>query len=165
MFSPSHVVLGALVLMATACSDTITDFVSRSATIRIVNDTDTPLSLTIAGVLDSANTRLAFGQASTCVFVNLSDTTVPPVAVTNAATGASITFTPTLTVGANVTVVAFDAAVGDVQFARLSNRFVPDTSNAGLRFFNGASSAGALFMNAVASRSPHPSSSEQRAAS
>ncbi|MGH7615799.1 MAG: hypothetical protein ACREPM_01075 [Gemmatimonadaceae bacterium] len=71
---------------------------------------------------------------------------MPAVTVTNAVTRASITFTPTLSVGANLTVAAFGDTVGDVQFAPLSNRFARDTSNVGVRFFNGASSAGALFI-------------------
>jgi len=146
MFRPSHVVVCALALTATACNDTVGNFVSSSATIRLVNDTDTPLALAVAGVVDSANTRLVFGEASACVFVNLPATTVPAVTVTNAVTGASITFTPTLTVGANLSVVAFGRAQGDVQFAALDNRFVPATNDAGLRFFNGAPSVGPLFM-------------------
>ena len=146
MFRPPHVVVGALALMATACNDSNSNFVpAATATIRLVNDTDTPLSLIVRGIPDSANTRITFGQASNCVIVDLASTTVPAVTVTNAVTGASINFTPALTVGASLTVVAFGDTLG-VQFATLSNRFVPATNDAGLRFFNGAPSAGSLFM-------------------
>ena len=145
MFRPSHVVVGALVLIAAACSDS--DNVVHTlnaATVRLVNDTDTPLSLAVVNVLDSANARLVFGQASACVFVDLSN--VPALTITNGATGVSIAFTPILSAGDNVMVVAFGTTVGNVQFASLNNRFVPAANSAGLRFFNGVASTGPLVM-------------------
>jgi hypothetical protein len=150
MFRPSHFVVGALVLMAAACSDS--DNVVHTlnaATVRLVNDTDTPLSLINAGILDSASAGIVFGQASACVLVDLSFS--PTLTITNLA-GATIAFTPTLSAGDNVTVVAFAAtvgnvaAVGNVQFATLNNRFVPAPNSAGLRFFNGQSNTGPLVM-------------------
>jgi hypothetical protein len=145
MFRPSHIVT-ALALLATACNDNVSNVVSSSAAIRLVNDSNTPLSLTAAGILDSANTRIAFGAASRCLFVDVTNTTAPPITVTNTVTGASITMTPTLISGANVTVVAFGDTAGAVQLATLNNHFVPAPDDAGLRFFNGAPRVGALFM-------------------
>ncbi len=150
MFRPSHVVVGALVLTAAACSDS--DNVVHTlnaATVRLVNDTDTPLSLVNAGIIDPVNTALVFGQASACVLVDLTNT--PTLTITNVA-GATIAFTPILSAGDNVTVVAFAAtvgnvaAVGSVHFATLNNRFVPASNGAGLRFFNGVSTTGPLVM-------------------
>jgi hypothetical protein len=146
MFRPSHVVVGALALIAGACSesDNIVHTLN-SATVRLVNDTDTPLTLTVVNTVDSANARIPFGQSSACVFVDLSN--VPALTITNGATGASIAFTPILSAGDNVTVVAFaTTALGNVQFAALNNRFVPAANGAGLRFFNGVSSTGPLLM-------------------
>jgi hypothetical protein len=146
MFRASHVV-GALLLMTVSCNGTVTNVVDNLAAVRLINDTDTPLSIASGGVLNSANARLVFSQSSTCLFVDPSATTVPLIAITNGATGASIAFTPTLTAGANLMVVAFAAAtLGDVQLAVLTNRFVPTIDDAGLRFFNGAPSAGSLIM-------------------
>jgi hypothetical protein len=144
MFRPFHVVVGALVLTAAACSDS--DNVVHTlnaATVRLVNDTDTPLSLINAGILDSASAGLVFGQASACVLVDLTNS--PTLTITNLA-GATIAFTPTLSAGDNVTIVAFGIPGGTVQFATLSNRFVPATSSAGLRFFNGEATSGPLLM-------------------
>ena len=149
MFRPSHVVVGTLVLMAAACSDS--DNVVHTlnaATVRLVNDTDTPLSLVNAGIIDPVNSALVFGQASACVLVDLTNT--PTITITNVA-GATIAFTPILSAGDNVTVVAFAATVGNVatgtvQFATLNNRFVPALNGAGLRFFNGVSTTGPLVM-------------------
>jgi hypothetical protein len=149
MFRPSHVVVGALALMA-ACSDS--DNVVHtlnSATVRLVNDTDTPLSLVNGGILDSVSVGLVFGQASACVFVDLNNTL--RLTITDGA-GATIGFTPILSPGDNVTVVAFAptvgnvATMGNVQVATLNNRFGPAVNSAGLRFFNGVSSTGPLVM-------------------
>src|SRR5262249_19447151 len=87
-----------------------------------------------------------FGQASTCLLVNLSNTAVQAITVSIAGSGASVLTTPALPAGANVTLVAFGATAGDVQFALLSNRFIPALNGAGLRFFNGGSSAGPVAM-------------------
>jgi hypothetical protein len=144
MFRPFHVVVGALVLTAAACSDS--DNVVHTlnaATVRLVNDTDTPLSLINAGILDSASAGLVFGQASACVLVDLTNS--PTLTITNLA-GATIAFTPTLSAGDNVTIVAFGIPGGTVQFATLSNRFVPALNSAGLRFFNGEATTGPLVM-------------------
>jgi len=144
MFRSFHVVVGALVLTAAACSDS--DNVVHTlnaATVRLVNDTDTPLSLINAGILDSASAGLVFGQASACVLVDLTNS--PTLTVTNLA-GATIAFTPTLSAGDNVTIVAFGIPGGTVQFATLNNRFVPATNSAGLRFFNGQATNGPLVM-------------------
>jgi hypothetical protein len=144
MFRPFHVVVGALVLTAAACSDS--DNVVHTlnaATVRLVNDTDTPLSLINAGILDSASAGLVFGQASACVLVDLTNS--PTLTITNLA-GATIAFTPSLAAGDNVTIVAFGIPGGTVQFATLNNRFVPATNSAGLRFFNGEATTGPLVM-------------------
>ena len=145
MFRPSRGVVGALVLLAAACSDN-DNFVHtlNSATVRLVNDTDTPLSLTVLNVLDSANARLVFGQSSACVFLDLNNS--PVLTITNGATGATVPFTPILSAGDNVTIVAFGATPGTVQLASLNNRFVPAANTAGLRFFNGVSSTSPLLM-------------------
>jgi hypothetical protein len=145
MFRPSHVVVGAMLLMAAACSDTTGNFVSNLATVRLVNDTDTPLSIANGGILDTANTKIVYGQSSGCLFVDISGSG-QPLTLTNSATGASIVFTPTLSAGDNVMVIAYADALGHVQLTRVSNRFVPNIDEAGLRFFNGVASVGALTM-------------------
>jgi len=146
MFRPSQVVAALLALTAAACSDTTSNFVFNSAAVRLVNDTDVPLSISVRGRLDTLNRRLVFGQSSTCLFVDLSNTTTPPVSLMNAVTGASITFTPTLSPGDNVMVVAFGPTKGAVQLVAINNRFVPTLNDAGLRFFNGVPEAGSLLM-------------------
>jgi hypothetical protein len=45
-----------------------------------------------------------------------------------------------------VIVVAFADRVGNLRFATLNDRFLPATNDAGLSFFNGVSSTGALLM-------------------
>jgi hypothetical protein len=147
MFRPSHVVIGALALIAAACSDD-NNFVqvASTAAVRLVNDTDTPISITTATAPESAKTTLNFGQASVCVLFQPSINTAPQLTVKNGVTGASITVIPVLNPGDNLTVVAFGGASGNIQFATLDNRFVPATNGAGLRFFNGVSSASQLIM-------------------
>jgi hypothetical protein len=141
-----HVVVGALLLMTAACSDTTTNVVNNFASVRLVNATDTPLSIAIGAVPDSANTRIVFGESSGCLLVDMSATTTPTLILTNDATGASSPFRPTLTPGAHVMVVAFGDTVGVVHLAPLSNSFAPATNGAGLRFFNGATTIGPLTM-------------------
>jgi hypothetical protein len=146
MFRPSHAVVGALALMAAACNDSTSNFVSNLATIRLANDTDTPISITVRGTLDTLNRRLTYGSLSTCLFVDLSTTTVPVVSVMNAVTGATIVFTPVLTPGENALVVAWGDTLGAVALTALDNRFVPVANEAGLRFFNGVPRDGSLSM-------------------
>jgi hypothetical protein len=144
LFRPSRFAVGALLAMTAECHDATSNVVGSIAIVQLVNDTDTPLSITNAGVVDSANMRLVFGQSSTCLSVNLS--TTPAITLTNAVTGASITFTPPLPTGANLMVVAVIDTLGSVRLAALNNFFVPATNAAGLRFFNGVPQAGALVM-------------------
>ncbi len=147
MFRPSHVVVvGALALTASACSDTTNAvFPFNSAVVRLVNATDTPITLSVSGVPDSANSRLVFGQSSACVLIDLSNR-VSVITVTNNAAGGLVPFSPILSPGDNLTVVAFGATAGVIQLATLNNRFVPTINSAGLRFFNGVASTGPLFM-------------------
>jgi hypothetical protein len=142
MFRPSRGIVGALALVVTACSDNNNNFVGVPATasIRLVNDTDNPLTLTSPGFLNPPGGPFTFGQASACVIVDLATTTVPPLTVMNQTTGASVTITPALSVGDNMLVVAFGNTTGSVQLTTLSNRFVPAANAAGVRFFNGTSS-------------------------
>lgn len=143
MFRPSRFVVGALALMVTACNDD--NFVPfNSAAVRLVNDTNTPIVFTDAGIVNPTTARLGFGQSSACVSVDLSNTSI--LSVTNAATGESIPFAPRLTVGGSVIVVAVVDRVGNIQFATLNDRFLPATNDAGLSFFNGVSSTGPLLM-------------------
>ena len=146
MFRPSRVVIGALALMAAACSDSDNDVVHtlNALTVRFVNDTDTPLAIFTGNITGRANATLGFGDATGCMLIDLSS--VPALAVTNATTGATLLFTPTLLAGTNVTIVAFADAAGTVQFAQLPNRFVPIANTAGLRFFHGAATTGPLDM-------------------
>jgi hypothetical protein len=140
MFRWSHLVLGALALTYTACNDTENNFVpSTTAGVRFVNTTGTPITLTNTGLLTAASTTLGFGEASACLFVNLPTSSVPSLTVTNNVTGRTTTFTPDLTAGANVTVVAYGDSAGNIHFAGINNNFVPAPNDAGLRFFNGAS--------------------------
>lgn len=80
------------------------------------------------------------------MFADLSHATVRALTIANARTGASIAITPALTVGANVTIVAFGDTMGNRRLTTLNNRFVPTVNESGLRFFNGALQAGPLFM-------------------
>jgi hypothetical protein len=105
---------------------------------------DTPIVFTHAGIVDTANTTLGFGQASGCVSVDVSNPR--ELAVRNAETGEPLDFAPQLTAQGTVIVVAFRDTFGNIQFATLNNRFLPATNQAGLRFFNGAPSAGRLLM-------------------
>jgi hypothetical protein len=132
--------------MAAACSDSDNDVVHTldAVTVRLVNDTDTPLTIFTGNITGPANATLGFGDATGCMLINLSS--VPALAVTNATTGATLFFTPTLIAGTNVTVVAFADAAGTVQFAQLPNRFVPIANTAGLRFFHGAATTAPLDM-------------------
>lgn len=141
MLRPSHVVIGALTLIAGACSSNDNFAPFNSAAVRLVNDTDTPIQFTNASLVDPTTARLGFGQSSPCVSVDVSNAAV--LAVTNAATGEPIPFAPTLTAGGSVIVVAFGATAGDIRFATLNDRFLPATNQAGLSFFNGAPSTGA----------------------
>src|SRR5262249_20640531 len=119
--------------------------VANTATVLLVNDTDTPISLSSASVPDSASATLNFGEATACVSIDLSNAP-RQLAVRNVETGASLTAAPTLSTGANLTVVAFDDTAGRVQLATLDSHFTPLETDAGVRFFNGVSSTGALFM-------------------
>jgi len=147
MVRPSHGIVAALALMAAACGSDNDNLVgiAGSASVRLVNDTDTPVSFSNPVLLDSTSTTLVFGQ-SACVLVDLSRTSVPQITITNGGTGASVTLAPTLVAGDNLTVVAYGGAAGNVQLATLDNHFVPVTSAAGLRFFNGASITAPLLM-------------------
>ena len=145
MFRPCHVVVGALALMAAACSDNNNLAPVTIATVRLVNDTDTPLSFANAVVVDSADAKIAFGHASTCASVDLSNP-ARELTITNGTTRQSIA-APSLSAGANLLIVAFVEATGNVQLAALSNRFTPSSTGAGLRFFNGISSIRPLFMD------------------
>ena len=146
MFRPSHVVAGALALMGAACSDNDNLVrVPNVASVRLVNDTDTPISFTNPNVLGSMVTTLVFGQSS-CMLVDLSTATVPFLDITNGGTGASITVSPNLSAGDNLSVVFFVGAGGNVQVATLNNHFIPATTAAGLRFFNGVANTAPLLM-------------------
>jgi hypothetical protein len=144
MLRPFHGLVGALTLIATACSDNDNVVHSLStATVRLANDTDTPLVITNPAN-PASNARLTFGQASACTFVDL--TNPPVLIVASATTGVTVSFTPILSVGDNVTIVAFSDTLGNVRLTALDNRFVPTVGSAGLRFFNGETSTGPILM-------------------
>jgi hypothetical protein len=138
-------VVVALALIATACDDNNGNVVHglSTATVRLANNTDTPLVFTNPSNPVS-NATLTFGQASACTFVDLTNS--PVLTITNGTTGAIVPFTPILSFGDNVTIVAFGDTLGNVQLTALDNRFVPATNSAGLRFFNGAARTGPLVM-------------------
>ncbi|HEV8447849.1 MAG TPA: hypothetical protein VGQ44_13550 [Gemmatimonadaceae bacterium] len=146
MVRPFHIVVGALSLMAAACSDHDNVVqVANTATVVLVNDTDTPIALTAdVSALDSASATLNFGQASACASVDLSNA-VPRLAVRNVLTGASLTVEPPLSAGSNLTIIAFDDRTGTLRLATLDNHFTPLETDAGFRFFNGVPSIGAIF--------------------
>ena len=145
MFRPSYPVVVALAVMAAACSDHNGLAPDDLTTVRLVNDTDIPLSLANAGVVSVADASIAFGQASTCVPIALPGT-VPELTVTNVTTRRSIPFALPSAAGDNLIVVAFDDAAGNVRLTVLRDRFVPFETGAGLRFFNGVSKNGPLLM-------------------
>jgi len=145
MFGPSRFVIGALALVATACSDNNNFAPFSFAAVRLVNDTDTPLVFGNSGVVDSTSARVSFGQSSPCVSVDVSNTR--GLTVTNATTGERIAFAPSLNPGGNVIFVAFGDPAGNIRFATLNDHFLPATNDAGLRFFNGVvSGAGPVVM-------------------
>lgn len=152
MIRPCHSVVGVLALIATACSDN--NFVPlNTAAVRFVNDTDTPLSIVNGSVLDTVSARIAFGQASACMSVNVSN--ISGLTITNGTTGQPIVFSPNLAPRGSVIIVAFGGTTSAVRFATLNDRFLAATNDAGLRFFNGVSSTGPLTMQRVgAERTP-----------
>jgi hypothetical protein len=146
MIRPCHSVVGVLALIAAACSDN--NLVPlNSAAVRFVNDTDTPLSIVNGSVLDTVSARIAFGQASACMSVDVSN--ISGLTITNGTTGQPIVFSPNLSPRGSVIIVAFGGTTGAVRFATLNDRFLAATNDAGLRFFNGVSSTGPLIMQRV----------------
>jgi hypothetical protein len=146
MIRPCHSVVGVLALIASACSDSNLVPLNTVA-VRFVNATDTPLSIVNGSVLDTVSARIAFGQASACMSVDVSN--ISGVAITNAATGQAIAFAPNLTPRGSVIVVAFAGTTSAIRLATLNDRFQPATNDAGLRFFNGVSGTGPLIMQRV----------------
>lgn len=147
MFRPSQLFAILPLAALAACNDDTSNFVfvhtANTAVVRFVNATDTPITVRANGVIDTVNTRLGFGQQSSCLLVDL--TTTLPLTFTNGVTTVIIpgVVTPPL-IGGSFTVVAFAALNGPVQFVALNNAFVPTPGSAGLRFFNAASPAGPL---------------------
>jgi hypothetical protein len=145
MFCSRHVMVGALVLMAASCSDHNSVAPVSVTTVRLVNDTDIPLSLASNGVVASTDAEIAFSQASTCVSSVLPNT-LPVVTITDLATRERIPFTTPLVVGDNLIIVAFNDAAGNLRLAVLGDGFTPFETGAGLRFFNGIPNVGPLQM-------------------
>lgn len=151
MLRPSHLFAVLLPIAAlTACNDETSNFVfahgANVAVVRFVNATDIPITVTGNGVIDTTDANIAFGRQTACLIVDLSTPT--PLTFTNGRTTVVIPGfpTPPLT-GGSFTIVAFSALNGPVQFATLNNAFAPNSGDAGLRFFNAASTAGTLVMN------------------
>jgi hypothetical protein len=151
MFQKSHVLVGVLSLATVACNDSTNgNFVHivAVATVRFVNATDAPITVSNGGVIDSLNIRLGFAHQSSCLLVDLSGgTTVPLLTFTDAVSGAVLTgFNVPIPVGGNVTIVAFADTNGVVSFAGMSNRFTPPAGKGALRFFNAVQATGSLMM-------------------
>ena len=139
-------VLCALASLAVlgACGDdtdnAIITIPGNTTTVRFINATGNPITVTQNGTVVTGNSAIAFGNGSSCLAV---DPANPNLVFTNTTTGATITgFTPHLTAGGNVTVVAFTDANGNTQFATLDNTFAPVNGQAGLRVFNAANGSG-----------------------
>jgi hypothetical protein len=149
MFRPSHLLVGVLALGAAGCNDdTSGNFVHTFdfVVVRFVNATDTPITVTNTGSDVTVITKnLVFGGQAPCLAVDVTDPST--LTFTNASTGQLLPVTLTLPVGGNFTIIAFADTTNVVRFAALNNSFTPAPNDAGLRFFNGASRAGALVMN------------------
>jgi hypothetical protein len=151
MLRPSHLFAVLVPLAAlTACNDETSNFVfahgANVAVVRFVNATDVPITVTGNGVIDTTDANIAFGRQTACLIIDLSTPT--PLTFTNGLTTVVIPgfVAPPIT-GGSFTIVAFSALNGPIQFATLNNAFAPNSGDAGLRFFNAASTAGTLVMN------------------
>ncbi|MGH7618032.1 MAG: hypothetical protein ACREPM_12450 [Gemmatimonadaceae bacterium] len=146
--SPRTLIALLSVAALAACNDSDVNAVHTTnfAVVRLVNATDTPITVVGNSVVDTVNTGIPFGSQSSCLIVDL--TTVSPVVFTVAGTGEVIAFTSTLALGANVTVVAYAGADGRPILTTLSNVFTPAPGQAGLRLFNAAAGSGTLFASA-----------------
>lgn len=118
---------------------TITNTATTNATVRLINATETALTLNDNGSALTGASSIAFGAASGCSSVPLSGATL---SVTSAGSTTPLTgFAPALTAGSSTSFVAYPATSGGVQFAALGNTFTPATGQAGLRVFNATGSA------------------------
>jgi uncharacterized protein DUF4397 len=108
-----------------------------TASVRFVNATSQPISVSNNGVIASAN--LAFGASSSCIPVPIANQA--SLTFTDAATGATLSgFTPALSADQSFTVVAFTNASGNTQFATLNNSSNLTSGSGGLRIFNATAS-------------------------
>jgi hypothetical protein len=140
----------ALVPLAlAACDDTDKDTATgpfNNATVRLLNATNTSLTVSNAGVVATGNNNINFGAGSSCMAVNTSGQTGTGLTFTQAGTTTPISFTPSFASGGNYTVVAYTNAAGGAQFAIIDNTgFTPAVGQAGLRVVNASSGTASLF--------------------
>ena len=146
MIRRSCLLATALCLAIVACDDDdqTTSPTTGFANVRFINATNTNISVVNNGTIATNNTRLAFGDRSTCLDVTANASGGSGLRFTNEVTGTVISsFTTSFTAGGNYTVVAYTDASGTTQFAILNNAFTPTSGQAGVRFFN-AANAGTL---------------------
>jgi hypothetical protein len=144
MFRPSSVLVAVPLVLAAACGDKFNNSVTaiasgptvNGAIVRFANATDTPITLTNAGVV--ADTNVVFGEQSVCLSVAVAST--GGLVFTNVTNGTTIAFAPSFTVGGKFTVIAFSDASGAIRFATMNSEFTPTSGHAGLRMFNAVSS-------------------------
>lgn len=128
--------LFAPTLALTACDGSLSTGTTNSnnATVRFVNATSTSLDIASNGAVSSGNGALGYGNSSSCITV---DATSSGLAVRQTGTSVALAgFTPTFQIGGNYTVIAYQGAVGAIQFATVSNAYTPATGQGGLRVFN-----------------------------
>ena len=131
---------------------TVTNLALTNATVRLVNASDSTLNLLQSAAALTGSSNLAFGTSSACSSVNA---TTPALTVTTAGSATPLAgFAPVLAAGNSFSLVAYPIAAGGVQFATLSNTYVPTVGQTGLRVFNATSGTTAYDVYVTAPAAP-----------
>jgi hypothetical protein len=131
---------------------TVTNLALTNATVRLVNASDSTLNLLQSTAPLTGSSNLAFGASSACSSVNA---TTPGLTVTTAASVTPLVgFAPVLTAGGSFSLIAYPINAGGVQFATLSNSYVPTAGLAGFRVFNATGGTAAYDVYVTTSGAP-----------
>jgi len=144
MFRHSCLLGGIPLAFAAACGDSGTGVIlnGNTASVRFINATDIPITVTNGGVVGLGNSNLSFGASSSCLTV---DPTNAGALTFTGGGGATVPqFAPTLASGGSVTVIAFTAQNRTTDFTTLNNTFSPASGSAGLRVFNASAAIPSL---------------------